>query len=613
MTQRSRRGTIELRHPTLKSHRRSRQKQHGGIAQNSSFFYQSTMDTEKDADYEPPVDSDNDTTSPTLRRRRASTMVPVARANSGKKKRRTGEKAIKPHVLPKNLKGCATKLQHLKKRLQGSYFDAELSKRVVHMAVVLQKEYLVDLDKNKTERGRKVPPAQIRKRICKYLGISSATYQKIMSKEEERTVFTSQNTGNTAAKDSRVPKTEKTKLLVREFVRKERAERRRVTAVQVLEFLVDQGIVHIRRCRSGEGHDKKDYHAAHRSVQRWLVANDYRRGKRTGNVVMKEHIAAHRDRYLQAFFENREKPPGERLREIYLDESYIHQHYRKDAESIWDPNDEQDLQIGKLPNKGNRYCFLAAIKGPGLWCYTPTYDHAEDKKWDTSLHGGSRAGIVPGSVWCFCPQQKKLHKGDYHKAFNGSNFIQWWKDQLLPNLTEPSLIIMDNASYHKTWPDFVPKLTANKADLQAYLTRSNVAFHPKDTKPILKELVRAQRAKEKTVCEELAEKEGHQVLYTPPHHSDFQPIELLWAKLKGNIGRKYDSTTTMAVLKQRLDEESLQALIGMTVLLACVEKHPTSLTNSGRDRSTPTPTIALEALTVRMKIAKAPPVMDPSL
>ena len=53
----------------------------------------------------------------------------------------------------------------------------------------------------------------------------------------------------------------------------------------------------------------------------------------------------------------------------------------------------------------------------------------------------------------------------------------------------------------------------------------------------------------------LAEAEGHRVLFTPPHHSDLQPIELLWAKLKGNIGRKYDANTTMSILKERLDEE----------------------------------------------------------
>eukprot|EP00977_Amphora_coffeiformis_P030312 scaffold46135_cov458-Amphora_coffeaeformis.AAC.1 len=56
-----------------------------------------------------------------------------------------------------------------------------------------------------------------------------------------------------------------------------------------------------------------------------------------------------------------------------------------------------------------------------------------------------RGGVVAGTVWSFCPQQKKLHKGDYHKVFKSTNFLQWWRDQLLPNLKQPSLIIMDNA------------------------------------------------------------------------------------------------------------------------------------------------------------------------
>ena len=53
----------------------------------------------------------------------------------------------------------------------------------------------------------------------------------------------------------------------------------------------------------------------------------------------------------------------------------------------------------------------------------------------------------------------------------------------------------------------------------------------------------------------LGSAKGHRVLFQPPHHSDLQPIELLWAKLKGNIGRKYDSETTMSTLKHRLDKE----------------------------------------------------------
>ena len=43
-------------------------------------------------------------------------------------------------------------------------------------------------------------------------------------------------------------------------------------------------------------------------------------------------------------------------------------------------------------------------------------------------------------------------------------------------------------------------------------------------------------------------------------HSDLQLIGLLWIRLKENIGRKYDTNTTMVVLKQRLDEMLIHAL-----------------------------------------------------
>jgi transposase len=34
----------------------------------------------------------------------------------------------------------------------------------------------------------------------------------------------------------------------------------------------------------------------------------------------------------------------------------------------------------------------------------------------------------------------------------------------------------------------------------------------------------------------LAEEGGHTVLFTPAYHSDLQPIELVWALAKGNVG-----------------------------------------------------------------------------
>ena len=171
-----------------------------------------------------------------------------------------------------------------------------------------------------------------------------------------------------------------------------------------------------------------------------------------------------------------------------------------------------------------------------------------------------RGGVLKETVWTFSPQAKKDHHGDYHKVFDQHNFLAWWKDQLLPAIAgQPHLIIMDNASYHRALPDSVPKLTAKKQVLIDYLTTKGVTVEATDTVAILKEKVRAEKAKEKPKVVLLAEDQGHEVLFTPPYHSGLQPIELLWAKLKGNIGRKYSKDTTMKVLKQRLDEEFQQA------------------------------------------------------
>ena len=53
----------------------------------------------------------------------------------------------------------------------------------------------------------------------------------------------------------------------------------------------------------------------------------------------------------------------------------------------------------------------------------------------------------------------------------------------------------------------------------------------------------------------LAEEAGHRVLFTPPYHSDLQPIELVWARIKGNIGRQYTTGTTISVVYDRLMHE----------------------------------------------------------
>ena len=45
---------------------------------------------------------------------------------------------------------------------------------------------------------------------------------------------------------------------------------------------------------------------------------------------------------------------------IYMDESYIHKNYCRHEDSLYDPNDEQDLTT-VTHQKGQRYCFIGEL------------------------------------------------------------------------------------------------------------------------------------------------------------------------------------------------------------------------------------------------------------
>ena len=90
-----------------------------------------------------------------------------------------------------------------------------------------------------------------------------------------------------------------------------------------------------------------------------------------------------------------------------------------------------------------------------------------------------KASSVPNSVWIF---QSQRSSGYYHQNFKGANFVHWFQTQLLPNLSEPCLIHLDNAKYHRTKPATTPSgYRLNKAQLKEVLTASGIQFRAKDT------------------------------------------------------------------------------------------------------------------------------------
>jgi transposase len=69
----------------------------------------------------------------------------------------------------------------------------------------------------------------------------------------------------------------------------------------------------------------------------------------------------------------------------------------------------------------------------------------------------------------------KSKDGDYHQEMNRPTFLNWFENQLMPALKSPSVIVLDNASYHiKTEETVVPNFNQRKAVLQDYLSKHNI-------------------------------------------------------------------------------------------------------------------------------------------
>lgn len=147
----------------------------------------------------------------------------------------------------------------------------------------------------------------------------------------------------------------------RNYVRESRQNKRTVTSVQILNHLCSSGIISVTTNPSGDD-DRKDKKAALRSVQRYLK----RRGFGTysywnSSDLIYGLVVAEYVQYLRTIFVNRAHPPQQRLREVYLYESHLHHHCHRFIESLYDPNDEHDLQV-RLQHKGRTYYIVYDIQ-----------------------------------------------------------------------------------------------------------------------------------------------------------------------------------------------------------------------------------------------------------
>jgi len=150
--------------------------------------------------------------------------------------------------------------------------------------------------------------------------------------------------------------------------------------------------------------------------------------------------------------------------------------------------------------------------------------------------GSSKFGFVDGSkLVSRC--KSSLTQSDYHTQMNAAIFKGWFID-MLNKLEEPCVIVMDNASYYSVLSVNYPKSNATKSSVQEWLREKGVDFSPLETFSELRERVKSLIPREKIYeLDEIALRMGHEFICLPPYHCQYNPIELIWAQVKGEIAK----------------------------------------------------------------------------
>jgi len=141
--------------------------------------------------------------------------------------------------------------------------------------------------------------------------------------------------------------------MVQRFVREHRLTRQKTVAKDVVDFLDGCGFIIM------ELDSKTSIESCLHFVCRFLNHLGYKRRKKKGmmNYALKEENIQKRDACVQ-FMTELNKGCSRRI--VFLDESYIHKNYQQHNDSLFDPNNEQELEV-KAQHKPKLHCLLLPL------------------------------------------------------------------------------------------------------------------------------------------------------------------------------------------------------------------------------------------------------------
>ena len=311
------------------------------------------------------------------------------------------------------------------------------------------------------------------------------------------------------------------------------------------------------------------------TLRRWMHELSYEwKDKKFVGGLKPEHRDIRIRQFIYSYAAALKKQKEGTHKIVYMDESCIHQTHQMNQN--WH-------QVGKPAaagdnNTGARLIIIHAMTDERL------LTHKKEDIGTKHLHEmQTTAAFV---------HEAASYNDDYHKNVGGDTFTLWVKNRLVPTFQalypdKKMILVMDNASYHRPrdsdWVapnqmkyeeclDYLQKNNVNefsigegddkKTFLSPYKREAGIKKKKGDpilpTTPQLKEAVK-QHLKtnshiNKTRIDKIFEPLGYTIVWTPPFTPEFQPIELAWAQIKGEVAKKYEHRRTIQqTMKQTND------------------------------------------------------------
>ena len=150
---------------------------------------------------------------------------------------------------------------------------------------------------------------------------------------------------------------------------------------------------------------------------------------------------------------------------------------------------------------------------------------------------GSEDGFLDGTSKIFIGK-KNPKSQDYHSEMYSEHFTEWITD-VIKKLPEKSVLIFDQATYHRKITDDTKNPTSNwrKPEVIAWLRKNNIPFHEKALLPELLKLAKSNRITPRFQVDDILKQSGKNVkiLWLPVAHCELNANELIWSRIKQNF------------------------------------------------------------------------------